>query len=100
MNAIRFSVIAALTTWLLVSAASAQRRDDVSPATRAAIDRAFDENDKALIKLEGKLDRIGDVAADARDEVRGMRTALWGMASALIISLLMQAVQIRKSTKP
>ena len=93
------SVLAVIvSSWLVVTAevAVAQRRDDVSVATQAAIDRAISTNTNAITAINGRLDRIQDVANDARDEVRSMRNAMIGLAGTILVSLLMQLAQVRK----
>lgn len=99
---VRVAVLLALSgllaVWLFAATDStaAQRREDVPIATQAAIERSSNVSANAIIRIEGELRRITDVATDAREEVRSLRNALWGLASVILVSLLMQAVQIKK----
>ncbi len=91
------SLIVILGSWMVITAlAQRPSRDEVSPATQLLINQVSNANAVALSDLRGDLAMVRQTASDAREEVREMRKAIWGMAGTILISLLMQVAQIRK----
>lgn len=93
------SLIVILGSWMVLTAMVQRPResDSVPIATQRAIDQASNANDKSITEVRGELKLIMSIATDARNEVREMRNALFGIAGILIVSLLLQVAQIRKS---
>lgn len=91
------SLIVLLSSWMVLTAMAQRPREDiVSPATQLMIERESNAQSSALGKVREDLSQVRLIASDARDEVREMRRAVWGMAATILISLLLQVAQIRK----
>ncbi len=93
-------LMAFLLGWMIASVAvQAQRSKEdeaVSPATQLMIVQASSANTAAIATISAELGLVRQMSNDARDEVREMRHAVWGMAGTILLSLLMQVAQIRK----
>ncbi len=97
----RVWVLKAAFVWLLfvllVTVGASAQRQDVSPAVRLAIAEASATNAEAISDLKVNMAVVQQTAAAAREELVDLRRAIWAMAGTLLLSLLTQIQQVRKS---
>ena len=82
---------------LLWTAVPAAQRNEVSPAIRLAISDAVGARDAAIHNMAVDIAVVKRTAEQVREEQTEVRRAMWGIASALLLSLLTQIHQARKS---
>lgn len=100
---------AGFLVWMCVVTASAavqrsradQQRDDEQTLQNQQMElmllREQIQRDTAISEITRKLTDVERSATDALAEVREMRKAIYGLSGTLILSLLMQGFQIRRT---